>query len=199
MRPRLGSARGVLELNHRFGLHPALAPLLPLWRRGELAVAQAVATPYRDKRSHFDGQDLLETGGSDPGALHDGWLNRALALMPGAQAETALSVGREGMLLLRGQAPTLAWSPGDHLRLGNDERGLLYRLYRGRPAVSAAARERAEARQHWQVRRLRPQAMESIPSPGSPASASRPTHGSPPSRSAVGTPTSARRTRSFLR
>ena len=141
MRPRLGSARGVLELNHRFGLHPALAPLLPLWRRGELAVAQAVATPYRDKRSHFDGQDLLETGGGDPGALHDGWLNRALTLMPGARAETALSVGNEGMLLLRGKAPTLAWSPGDNLRLGNDDRGLLSQLYRGDPLFLRAARE----------------------------------------------------------
>ena len=41
---------------------------MPLWRRGQLAVAQAVATPYRDKRSHFDGQDLLEAGVADAGA-----------------------------------------------------------------------------------------------------------------------------------
>ena len=108
--------RGVSELDDRFGLHPALAPLLPLWRRGQLAVAQAVATPYRDKRSHFDGQDLLEAGVSDAGACRDGWLNRALTLIPGAAAETALSVGRESMLLMRGEAPTRAWSPGDRLR-----------------------------------------------------------------------------------
>ena len=141
MRPRLGSARGVLELNHRFGLHPALAPLLPLWRRGQLAVAQAVATPYRDKRSHFDGQDLLEAGGSNPGVFRDGWLNPALTLLPRAQAEMALSVGREGMLLLRGKATTLAWSPGDNLRLGNDERRLLSQLYQGDPLFLRAARD----------------------------------------------------------
>ena len=143
MRPKLGKMRGVLELDHRFGLHPELAPLLPLWQRGELAVAQAVATPYRDKRSHFDGQDILETGGSDAGALQDGWLNRALALMPEARAETALTVGREGMLLMRGEAPTRAWSPGDHLRLGSDERSQLYRLYNDDPLFLHAIREAA--------------------------------------------------------
>ena len=141
MRPKLGRMRGVLELDERFGLHPELAPLLPLWRRGELAVVQAVATPYRDKRSHFDGQDLLETGGRDLGSLHDGWLNRALTLMPGACAETALTVGRDSMLLMRGEAPTRAWSPGDHLRLGADERTLLYRLYSDDPLFQRAALE----------------------------------------------------------
>jgi uncharacterized protein (DUF1501 family) len=137
MRPRLAAAGGVLELDDRFGMHPRLAPLMPLWQAGELAVAQAVATPYRGKRSHFDGQDLLETGGSDPGA-RDGWLNRALTLIPGARAETALSVGRESMLLMRGEAPTRAWSPGDRLRLRNDERGLLERLYAGDPLFHKA-------------------------------------------------------------
>ena len=141
MRPKLGRMRGVLHLNERFGLHPELAPLLTLWGRGELAVVQAVATPYRGKRSHFDGQDLLESGGSHPGALHDGWLNRALTLMPGARAETALSVGRDSMLLMRGEAPSRAWSPGDHLRLGGDERTLLYRMYGGDPLFQRAALE----------------------------------------------------------
>jgi len=140
MRPGLGRIVGGVELDDRFGMHPALKPLLPFWRRGQLAVAQAVATPYRDKRSHFDGQDLLEAGVSDTGAVHDGWLNRALGLIPGATAETALSVGRENMLLLRGPAPALAWSPGDTLRLRNDERGLLDRLYAGDPLFAAAAK-----------------------------------------------------------
>lgn len=132
LRPRLGQD-GALELDGRFGMHPALEPLLPLWRRGQLAVAQAVATPYRDKRSHFDGQDMLEAGVTAPAEVKDGWLNRALALIPNAQAETALSVGRESMLLLRGDAPARAWSPGDRLRLRNDDRGLLDMLYAGDP------------------------------------------------------------------
>jgi uncharacterized protein (DUF1501 family) len=138
MRPRLAATPGILELDGHFGMHPELAPLMPLWRSGELAVAQAVATPYRGKRSHFDGQDLLETGGSDPPAARDGWLNRALTLIPGARAEMALSVGRESMLLLRGEAPARAWSPGDRLRLRNDDRGLLDRLYAGDPLFHQA-------------------------------------------------------------
>lgn len=140
MRPALGRTAGVLELDERFGLHPALKPLHPFWRRGELAIAQGVATPYRDKRSHFDGQDLLESGVSETGAVRDGWLNRALGLIPGATAETALAVGRDDMLLLRGPAPALAWSPGDRLRLRNDARGLLDRLYANDPLFAAAAR-----------------------------------------------------------
>jgi uncharacterized protein (DUF1501 family) len=142
MRPKLGA--GMLELDERFGMHPALEPLLPLWRRGQLAVAQAVATPYRGKRSHFDGQDLLESGVSDAGEVRDGWLNRALTLIPGARAETALSVGRESMLLLRGEAATRAWFPGDRLRLKNDERGLLDRLYAGDPLFLRAAQAAEE-------------------------------------------------------
>jgi uncharacterized protein (DUF1501 family) len=144
MRPRLAATVGGRELDDRFGLHPALAPLLPLWQRGELAVAHAVATPYRGKRSHFDGQDLLEAGGSTPGAIRDGWLNRALTLIPDARPETALSVGRESMLLLRGPAPTGAWSPGDRLRLRNDERGLLDRLYANDPLFLRAFRAAEE-------------------------------------------------------
>ncbi len=144
LRPRLAATGGAIELDGRFGMHPALAPLEPLWRRGQLAVAQAVATPYREKRSHFDGQDLLEAGVTAPAEVKNGWLNRALALMPGAQAETALSVGRESMLLLRGDAPARAWSPGDRLRLlRNDDRGLLDLLYRGDPLFMSAAQAAA--------------------------------------------------------
>lgn len=139
LRPKLAAGRAPLQLDGRFGLHPALKPLLPMWRRGQLAVAQAVATPYRDKRSHFDGQDILETGEAAAGALQDGWLNRALTLIPGARAETALTVGRDNMLLLRGAAPTRAWNPGDKLRLRNDARQLLERLYAGDPLFMKAA------------------------------------------------------------
>jgi hypothetical protein len=53
---------GQTPLGAGFALHPKLAPLMPMWQAGELAFAHAVSTPYRDKRSHFDGQDLLEAG-----------------------------------------------------------------------------------------------------------------------------------------
>ena len=57
-----GPENGALDLDGFYALHPALGPLLPLFRQGELGFVHAVSTPYRDKRSHFDGQDLLEAG-----------------------------------------------------------------------------------------------------------------------------------------
>ena len=59
-----GQDKGCLDLDGHFGLNPALGDLLPLWQQGELAVIHAAATSYR-ARSHFDGQDMLETGGAD--------------------------------------------------------------------------------------------------------------------------------------
>ena len=74
-----------------FRPQPGAADLLPIWQAGELAVVHAAATPYR-ARSHFDGQDMLETGGASH-ALADGWLNRALAAMPGDGRALGLAVG----------------------------------------------------------------------------------------------------------
>ena len=58
-----GEVGGCLDLDGHFGLNPALSDLLPLWQSGELAVIHAAATSYR-ARSHFEGQDMLETGGA---------------------------------------------------------------------------------------------------------------------------------------
>jgi len=60
--PSLNGNAPPLMLNDFFALHPALGDLMPLWQAGELGFAHAVATPYRNKRSHFDGQDILEAG-----------------------------------------------------------------------------------------------------------------------------------------
>ncbi|MEO1040221.1 MAG: DUF1501 domain-containing protein [Pseudomonadota bacterium] len=92
-----------------FTLHPALSTLASLWSRGQALGIQAIATPYRD-RSHFDGQDLLETGGQRAGLNSDGWLNRVLQVLGGA-APGALGVGGSLPLVLRGAAPASSWSP----------------------------------------------------------------------------------------
>src|SRR5882672_161518 len=68
--PDPGSAEGMLDLDGKFGLHPALAPLHDLYKAHQMAVVHAVATPYR-ARSHFDGQDLLESGGDSPHGSQD--------------------------------------------------------------------------------------------------------------------------------
>ncbi|MGL4232864.1 MAG: DUF1501 domain-containing protein, partial [Casimicrobium sp.] len=70
-------ADAALRLDSFFGLHPALRSMHALYQRREMLVVHAVATPYR-QRSHFDAQNMLETGASMPFSLNDGWLNRAL-------------------------------------------------------------------------------------------------------------------------
>ena len=127
-----------------FALHPALSPLMEMWARGELAVAHAVSTPYRDRRSHFDGQDLLEAGaGFAPGTprARDGWLNRMLQAVPGVEARTAFAVGREDLLLLSGDAPVANWAPETRLALSPQAERLLSLLYEGDPLFHAAAAE----------------------------------------------------------
>ena len=77
--PEPGRPNGALDLDGHFGLHPALAPLKPLWDRGLLAPVHAVGSPSAT-RSHFDAQDFMETGTPDVKGTRDGWLNRYLAL-----------------------------------------------------------------------------------------------------------------------
>lgn len=133
--PDYAAARGGLALpsdaprllDRRFGLHPALDPILPLYRKGDLLVVHAVASPYRE-RSHFDGQDVLEGGGEKPHALNDGWMNRALqALGP----LPAMAVGQGIPLTLRGAAPATSWAPSPLPGLKPDQARRLVMLYEG--------------------------------------------------------------------
>lgn len=136
-RPLLSTSIGAQDLDGFFALNDGLADLMPLWQAKELAFVQAVSTPYRDKRSHFDGQDLLETGGNDrnggPKSGQTGWLNRALALLPDAHQNTAFSVGAARMQLLDGEMPYSAWNPGADLSLSPQAEALLQRIYADDP------------------------------------------------------------------
>lgn len=143
----LGPDQGAIDLDGFYALHPALSPLLPLWQAGELGFAHAVATPYRDKRSHFDGQDVLEAGtGNDVpvDVRRGGWLNRLLQAMPGVQAETAYSVGSEQMLVLSGRARALSWAPDARLALSAQAQLLLDAVYHDDPLFREAAADAAE-------------------------------------------------------
>ena len=140
-RPDLAAEEGP-ALDGFWQLHPALVGLVPLWQAGELGFVQAVSTPYRDKRSHFDGQDLLEAGtamDTPPGLYRDGWLNRLLQGLPGASAETAFAVGREAMPILDGSAPAQRWAPDIDMRISPQARRLLERLYEADMPFHAAA------------------------------------------------------------
>ncbi len=111
----LGGQTPALLLDGLFALNPAMPNLHRLYHAGQATIVHAVATPYRE-RSHFDGQDVLESGLPKPGTADSGWLNRALAtLEPGGQADPrgrqAFAVGPITPLVVRGPAPVLAWAP----------------------------------------------------------------------------------------
>ncbi|GGE18617.1 Uncharacterized conserved protein, DUF1501 family [Gemmobacter megaterium] len=141
LRPELGQGEGP-ALDNFWQLHPGLSGLMPLWQAGELGFVQAVSTPYRDQRSHFDGQDMLEAGtamDSPPEFRRDGWMNRLLAGLPGARSETAFAVGREALPILSGPAPAQRWAPETEMRVSPQARRLLEQLYEADPPFHSAA------------------------------------------------------------
>src|SRR5260370_23756749 len=76
-----GKPDGALALDEHFGLHPALASLMPLWKERSLAFIHAAGSPD-STRSHFDAQLYLENGPPGRSTIPDGWRNRLLAALP---------------------------------------------------------------------------------------------------------------------
>ncbi|MFT7596828.1 MAG: hypothetical protein ACI8R4_004170 [Paracoccaceae bacterium] len=136
-----GPANGAHDLDGFFALHPGLGPLMPLWAREELGFVHAVATPYRNKRSHFDGQDLLEAGTDSLSGARDGWLNRILQVMPGVTGRTAFAIGNGEMNLLAGPAPVADWSPDANLVMSPQATRLAELVMQNDPAFHAALSE----------------------------------------------------------
>ena len=143
-RSTLASAtgRGAQDLDGFFALHPALEPLMPLWQREELGFVHAVSTPYRDRRSHFDGQDLLEAGTVTLGhRSRDGWLNRLLQHLPGTESRTAFALGRGDIRVLDGRAPVSQWSPEASLVMSPQAERLAGLVMQDDPLFHAALNE----------------------------------------------------------
>ncbi|HUO94393.1 MAG TPA: DUF1501 domain-containing protein [Rhizomicrobium sp.] len=129
-------ADAALKLDGDFALHPKLAGIYALTQAGQARIAPAVAIPERI-RSHFEAQDLLESGGDHLYATTTGWLNRALSVQSGGV--TALAVGAQEPLILRGPSPIQSWSPGgkvtqDMARIST----VLQDLYASDPMLSRA-------------------------------------------------------------
>jgi len=120
--PRPGGERegSAIDLDGFFGLHPAMAPLMPLWSNGSLAVVHACGSPD-STRSHFDAQDYMESATPGIKSTSDGWLNRCL------QASTAARSPLRGVALartmprsLQGAAPALAFGSLDEFDVRGD-------------------------------------------------------------------------------
>lgn len=100
---------GALKLDGTFALHPSLINLRNLYTAGQASFFHAVASPYRD-RSHFDGQNVLETGGNAPYQVKDGWMNRLLGVLPRSGKE-AIAFSPAIPMALRGPVDVTSYAP----------------------------------------------------------------------------------------
>src|SRR6267154_5381930 len=141
-----------LPLDSFFALNPAMPNLHRMYKTQQASIVHATATPYRE-RSHFDGQDVLESGVARPGAIDTGWLNRALVALASdgridLRGSRALGVGAVTPLVVRGKAPVMSWVPQQLLPASDDTQARLLDLYQHtdpRLAVALEARIRLAA------------------------------------------------------
>ena len=125
-----------LPLEGPFALHPALNFLHESYAAKELAVFHAVASPYRE-RSHFDAQNVLESGDVRPHGSTSGWINRALSALPARQShEAGVALGANVPLAMRGPAEVASWSPTKLAALDDATLARLTDLYARDPLLS---------------------------------------------------------------
>ncbi|HEX7968115.1 MAG TPA: DUF1501 domain-containing protein [Stellaceae bacterium] len=139
-----GEPGGCLALDPHFALHPALAPIHPYRGKGELLFIHAAGNGYRT-RSHFDAQDLMESGLSAKAGTSDGWLNRALALMQKGDRRLGLAVGGAVPLILRGAVPVASWEPAGLRDASPEFIAALAEIYKPDPLLGPALAEGLKA------------------------------------------------------
>ena len=144
---------GALRLDDTFGLHPKLETVHALALKGQARIAPAVATPDR-ARSHFEAQDVLESGSSVVYGASSGWLNRAMESLAPRKME-AISVGAQAPLILRGRSRP---RPGRRAAIGTATPACPASSPTSTPMIRCWARPwpRACNRGHGQGRRPRP-------------------------------------------
>lgn len=127
--PAFAAARGELassegaKLSSLFTLHPAMVESARLFAQKQASFAHAIASGYRE-RSHFDGQNMLESGATRPYGRDDGWMNRLLTLLPGGERR-ALAIATAIPLTLRGSAEVGSYAPS---KLPDADAGLMERV-----------------------------------------------------------------------
>jgi uncharacterized protein (DUF1501 family) len=147
--PDPAKPNAAIDLDGRFGLHPSLQQLKPLWESRQLAIIHAAGSPD-PTRSHFDAQDFMETG--TPGkATADGWLNRALLPVTGASALRAIALGAQLPRTLRGTWPAVAVNNLDQFQVRNQESaGILEAMY----ATTADSRLMASGKETFEALKM---------------------------------------------
>ncbi len=137
LRGKIALGDEALNLDSTFSLHPAMTASHGLARAGQLRIAPAIATPDR-ARSHFEAQDVLESGAPTQYGATSGWLNRALVALKSQRKIEAISIGTTAPLILKGTYEVASWSPGRGM--GSETRlpGLLQDLYRNDPLLGPA-------------------------------------------------------------
>ena len=160
-----GGPHPATMLDSFFALHPAMPVFARMYKEKHAAVVHAVATSYRD-RSHFDGQDVLESGFPGPGRVQSGWLNRALEVLPRGQRVTnGLAVGPTAPLVLRGAAPTVGWAPIALPQAGDDTAMRVLSLYNHRdPKLASALSQGLELDKAARIEDMKPQPRANGPS-----------------------------------
>lgn len=143
----------LLDLDGRFGLHPALASLVPLWKEQKLAFVHACGSPD-PTRSHFDAQDYMESGTPGRKSTGDGWMNRLLAALRARDASAqAASFGPTLPRIFDGKLSVANVAVGkqmgkpmaiDRPRISS----AFDRMYQGNDSLSTAYREGQAARRH---------------------------------------------------
>lgn len=142
---------GALDLDGRFGLHPVLGSIMPLWKQGSLAFVHACGSPNAT-RSHFDAQDYMESGTPGIKTTQDGWMNRLLALTPSQSPIQAVNVGATMPRILAGRR-AVATLPGGRdasrtLPIDRPQMSEAFnQLYSGNDSLSKAYQEARAARQ----------------------------------------------------
>jgi uncharacterized protein (DUF1501 family) len=128
--PLPGKPNGAIDLDGRFGLHPALQPLKPLWDSGRLAIVHAAGS-HDPTRSHFDAQEFMEAGTPGVKDTEEGWLNRAMTPI-GAESSPvrAISVGNQLPRTLKGNRGGVAVNNLQQFQVGNrDTAAILESMY----------------------------------------------------------------------
>ena len=149
--PKPGLQGGAIDLDGRFGLHPALSSIAPLWKQGTLAFTHACGSPDRT-RSHFDAQDYMESGTPGQKNTPDGWMNRLLSVMSTDSPVQALNTSTTTPRILSGKMAVASFELGKNASrrsaLDRPQIATAFdRLYNDSDQLGAAYRESRAARQ----------------------------------------------------